>query len=169
MVVTDLADGLPMSTADLVTAVAAHRAAGRRIVFTNGCFDVLHRGHVQYLEQAGRLGDVLIVAVNSDDSVRRLKGPERPLNPVEDRAAVLAALSCVDHVVVFSDDTPVDLICLVRPDVYVKGGDYRPEALPEAPLVRALGGEVRILDHVPDRSTSRLISRIRSGGGRPNV
>jgi rfaE bifunctional protein nucleotidyltransferase chain/domain len=136
-------------------------------VFTNGCFDVLHRGHVGYLDQARRLGDVLIVAVNSDASVTRLKGPERPVNPVEDRAAVLAALGCVDHVVVFEEDNPANLIALVRPDVYVKGGDYRPELIPEAPLVRELGGEVLTLDYVPDRSTSELISRIRSSGGHP--
>ena len=131
-------------------------------MFTNGCFDVLHRGHVDYLEQAKRLGDVLVVAVNSDASVRRLKGPGRPVNPVEDRVAVLAALSSVDHVVVFDGDTPADLIALVRPDVYVKGGDYRPDLIPEAPLVRDLGGEVRTLDYLPDRSTSKIIEAIRA-------
>jgi rfaE bifunctional protein nucleotidyltransferase chain/domain len=151
---------------ELVAQVAAHRERGRRIVFTNGCFDVLHRGHVGYLEQAKRLGDVLVVAVNSDDSVRRLKGADRPVNPVEDRVAVLAALSCVDHVVVFAEDTPANLIALVRPDVYVKGGDYRPELIPEAPLVRRLGGEVRTLDYLPDRSTSKIIEQIRAGGHR---
>jgi D-beta-D-heptose 7-phosphate kinase / D-beta-D-heptose 1-phosphate adenosyltransferase len=160
-------DQATLSTADLVAEVSAHRARGRRIVFTNGCFDVLHRGHVGYLAQAKRLGDVLIVAVNSDDSVRRLKGPERPVNPVEDRVAVLAALACVDHVVVFEEDSPANLIALVRPDVYVKGGDYRPEMIPEAPLVRRLGGEVVTLDYLPDRSTSKLINRIRASGNRP--
>ncbi len=141
---------------------AAYRAEGRRIVFTNGCFDVLHRGHVAYLQQARRLGDVLIVGLNSDASVRRLKGPQRPVNPVADRVSVLSALSCVDHVTVFDEDTPLALIARVRPDVYVKGGDYRPEQLPEAPLVRELGGEVRILGYLADRSTSALIERIRS-------
>ncbi|MGC9669171.1 D-glycero-beta-D-manno-heptose 1-phosphate adenylyltransferase [Planosporangium sp. 12N6] len=160
-------DHTELSTAELAAAVAEHRRHGRRIVFTNGCFDVLHRGHVGYLTQARRLGDVLIVAVNSDDSVRRLKGPERPVNPIADRVAVLAALACVDHVVVFEEDNPVNLITLVRPDLYVKGGDYRPEMIPEAPLVRELGGEVLTLDYLPDRSTTKLIGRIRSGTARP--
>ncbi|HEX2771770.1 MAG TPA: D-glycero-beta-D-manno-heptose 1-phosphate adenylyltransferase [Micromonosporaceae bacterium] len=148
----------------LVAVVARHRAEGRRIVFTNGCFDVLHRGHVRYLEQARELGDLLIVAVNSDDSVQRLKGPDRPVNPVEDRVAVLAALSCIDHVVVFEEDSPAHLIAAVRPDTYVKGGDYPPEMVPEAPLVRRLGGEVRTLGYVPDRSTSAIIDKIRAQG-----
>ncbi|MDG4807397.1 D-glycero-beta-D-manno-heptose 1-phosphate adenylyltransferase [Micromonospora sp. WMMD1120] len=147
---------------ELDAIVAEHREAGRSVVFTNGCFDVLHRGHVRYLEQARALGDLLIVAVNSDGSVRRLKGPDRPVNPVEDRGALLAALSCVDHVVVFEEDSPAALIEAVRPDVYVKGGDYPPELVPEAPLVRRLGGQVRTLGYVPDRSTSAIIERIRS-------
>jgi rfaE bifunctional protein nucleotidyltransferase chain/domain len=119
---------------------------------------------VRYLEQARELGDLLIVAVNSDDSVRRLKGPDRPVNPVEDRVAVLAALSCIDHVVVFEEDSPAHLIAAVRPDTYVKGGDYPPEMVPEAPLVRRLGGEVRTLGYVPDRSTSAIIDKIRAQG-----
>lgn len=147
----------------LARAVAEHRRQGRRIVFTNGCFDVLHRGHVGYLNQAKRLGDVLVVAVNSDRSVRRLKGADRPVNPEADRVAVLAALSCVDHVVLFDADSPVALLEAVRPDVYVKGGDYRPELIPEASLVRRLGGEVRVLDYLYDRSTSKIIERIRAG------
>ncbi len=146
----------------LARLVDGYRAHGRRIVFTNGCFDVLHRGHVGYLAEAARLGDVLVVAVNSDESVRRLKGHDRPVNPAEDRVAVLAALASVDHVVVFEEDSPRDLIELVRPDVYVKGGDYPPELIPEAPLVRRLGGEVRAMEYLPDRSTSRVIERIRS-------
>ncbi|GAB3817496.1 D-glycero-beta-D-manno-heptose 1-phosphate adenylyltransferase [Micromonospora zhanjiangensis] len=146
----------------LGAVVERHRRAGHSIVFTNGCFDVLHRGHVRYLEQARGLGDLLLVAVNSDDSVRRLKGPDRPVNPVEDRVAVLAALSCVDYVVVFEEDSPTALIETVRPEVYVKGGDYPPELVPEAPLVHELGGEVHTLGYVPDRSTSAIIDRIRS-------
>ncbi|MEV0394521.1 D-glycero-beta-D-manno-heptose 1-phosphate adenylyltransferase [Polymorphospora rubra] len=146
----------------LAAAVDRRRAAGARIVFTNGCFDVLHRGHVRFLEQAAELGDVLVVAVNSDDSVRRLKGRDRPVNPVEDRVAVLAALSCVDYVVTFAADSPADLLRAIRPEVYVKGGDYPPDLVPESPLVRGLGGEIRILGYVPDRSTSAIIERIRS-------
>jgi rfaE bifunctional protein nucleotidyltransferase chain/domain len=148
----------------LIELVGRRRAEGRSIVFTNGCFDVLHRGHVRYLDQARSLGDLLVVAVNSDDSVRRIKGTDRPVNPVEDRVAVLAALSCVDHVVIFEEDSPAALIEAVRPDLYVKGGDYPPEMVPEAPLVRRLGGEVRTLGYVPDRSTSAVIDRIRSHG-----
>ncbi|MFI6258157.1 D-glycero-beta-D-manno-heptose 1-phosphate adenylyltransferase [Micromonospora zamorensis] len=151
-----------VDTDELDAIVAEYRKAGRSVVFTNGCFDVLHRGHVRYLEQARALGDLLIVAVNSDGSVRRLKGADRPVNPVEDRAALLAALACVDHVVVFEEDSPATLIEAVRPDVYVKGGDYPPELVPEAPLVRRLGGQVRTLGYVPDRSTSAIIERIRS-------
>ena len=153
-----------VDAAGLSRLVAARRRGGGRVVFTNGCFDVLHRGHVACLEQARRLGDALVVAVNSDASVRRLKGPRRPVNPVEDRAAVLAALTCVDAVVVFEEDSPAALIERVRPDLYVKGGDYPPELVPEAPLVRRLGGEVRILDYLPDRSTSAVIDRIRRSG-----
>ncbi|WP_343449720.1 D-glycero-beta-D-manno-heptose 1-phosphate adenylyltransferase [Micromonospora oryzae] len=149
---------------ELTAIVETQRGAGRSVVFTNGCFDVLHPGHVRYLEQARALGDLLVVAVNSDGSVRRLKGPDRPVNPVEDRVALLAALACVDHVVIFEEDSPADLIEVVRPDVYVKGGDYPPEMVPEAPLVRRLGGQVRTLGYVPDRSTSAIIDRIRAHG-----
>ncbi|MFI9387718.1 D-glycero-beta-D-manno-heptose 1-phosphate adenylyltransferase [Kutzneria sp. NPDC052558] len=152
---------------ELAGAVSAHRAAGRRIVFTNGCFDVLHRGHVAYLNQAKRLGDVLVVAVNDDSGVRRLKGPGRPVNSASDRAAVLAALSCVDHVTTFGADTTAGLITRLRPEVYAKGGDYTPEMLPETPTVRACGGEVRILDYLPDRSTTAVINRIRAEAGAP--
>ena len=146
----------------LAGIIDRHRRYGARVVFTNGCFDVLHRGHVGYLEQAAQLGDVLVVGVNSDASVRRLKGPERPVNQADDRTAVLAGLSCVDYVAVFDEDSPTALIEAVRPDVYVKGGDYRPDLVPEAALVRRLGGEVRTLDYIPDRSTSAIIERIRS-------
>ncbi|MBQ0979128.1 D-glycero-beta-D-manno-heptose 1-phosphate adenylyltransferase [Micromonospora sp. M61] len=158
-----------VDTDELDAIVAEYREAGRSVVFTNGCFDVLHRGHVRYLEQARALGDLLIVAVNSDGSVRRLKGADRPVNPVEDRAALLAALACVDHVVVFEEDSPATLIEAVRPDVYVKGGDYPPELVPEAPLVRRLGGQVRTLGYVPDRSTSAIIERIRSHSQDPSA
>jgi D-beta-D-heptose 7-phosphate kinase/D-beta-D-heptose 1-phosphate adenosyltransferase len=135
------------------------RAAGHRVVFTNGCFDVLHRGHVAYLRQARRLGDLLVVALNSDASVSRLKGPTRPVNPLEDRAGVIGALSAVDLVTAFEADSPVELLELVRPDVYAKGGDYTPEMLPETPVVEALGGEVRILDYLADHSTSAIVAR----------
>ncbi|MGE5594978.1 MAG: D-glycero-beta-D-manno-heptose 1-phosphate adenylyltransferase [Hyphomicrobiales bacterium] len=145
----------------LVARVEMYRQQGRRVVFTNGCFDILHSGHITYLNRARGIDDVLVVGLNSDDSVRRLKGPERPINTLEDRARVLAALSCVDHVVPFDEDTPVALIQLVRPDLYVKGGDYTEDTLPEAPLVRSLGGQVQILPFVEYRSTSSIIARIR--------
>lgn len=144
---------------DLLTVLAEHRAAGHRVVFTNGCFDVLHRGHVAYLRQARALGDVLVVALNSDASVARLKGPTRPVNPLVDRAGVIGALTAVDLVTAFDADSPVDLLELVRPDVYAKGGDYTPEMLPETPVVEALGGEVRILDYLADHSTSAIVAR----------
>lgn len=146
---------------ELLARLDADRRAGRRIVFTNGCFDVLHRGHTTYLEQARRLGDVLVVALNDDDSVRRLKGPERPINAAEDRAAVIAALACVDYVTVFGTDTPIPLIERIRPDVYAKGGDYTPEMLAEAEAVRAYGGELRMLDYVAHHSTTAMVERIR--------
>ncbi|WP_324191760.1 D-glycero-beta-D-manno-heptose 1-phosphate adenylyltransferase [Nocardia elegans] len=156
------AGGAVLSRAAFVEVVRRHRAEGRRVVFTNGCFDVLHAGHIAYLNEAKRLGDVLVVAVNSDSSVRALKGPDRPVNPDHDRCAVLAALSCVDHVTVFEEDTPVELLRATEPDLYVKGGDYRPEMLPETPVVREYGGEVRVLTYLADHSTSAVIERIRS-------
>jgi D-beta-D-heptose 7-phosphate kinase/D-beta-D-heptose 1-phosphate adenosyltransferase len=145
----------------LAARIAAYRHEGRKIVFTNGCFDILHRGHITYLNQAKDLGDVLIMGVNSDESVARLKGPSRPLNPLEDRIQVLAALSCVDHIVPFYEDRPDELIKLVRPDVFVKGGDYTRETLPEAPLVERLGGKVEILPYIKDKSTTGVIEKIK--------
>jgi D-beta-D-heptose 7-phosphate kinase/D-beta-D-heptose 1-phosphate adenosyltransferase len=144
--------------------LAASRAQGRRVVFTNGCFDLLHRGHVTCLSRAKSLGDVLVVGLNSDASVRRLKGADRPINAWDDRAQVLAALSCVDLVAGFDQDTPEALIRIVRPDVFVKGGDYSLASLPEAQLVEAQGGRVVILPYFEDRSTTHLIGRIRSNG-----
>lgn len=151
-----------LSTADLLREVTAHRAAGRRIVLTNGCFDVLHRGHTRYLNQAKQLGDVLVVALNDDAGVRRLKGPDRPINPIADRAGVIASLSCVDYVTVFDTDTLVPLIEELRPDIYAKGGDYTAQMLEETPAVEACGGRVSILDYVPERSTAAVVQRIRA-------
>lgn len=152
---------------ELAEAVDRARAAGRRVVFTNGCFDVVHRGHTTYLRQARELGDLLVVALNDDDSVRRLKGPERPINPAEDRAGVLAALACVDLVTVFATDTPIPLIERLRPEVYVKGGDYSPEMLSETGVVRGYGGEVVMVDYVPEHSTTAVLRRIREAAQRP--
>lgn len=150
-------------TAELVARLAPDRAAGRRVVLANGCFDLLHAGHLAYLADARALGDVLVVGVNSDASARAVKGPGRPINPVGDRVSVLAGLACVDHVVVFDEPTAVSLLEAVRPHVYAKGGDYTLARLPEAAVARRLGTDVRILPYVADRSTSSLIDRIRTG------
>jgi rfaE bifunctional protein nucleotidyltransferase chain/domain len=136
------------------------RAAGKTIVLTNGHFDLLHTGHLDYLERARALGDALIVGVNGDASTRRLKGPGRPLVPAEERARLLAALICVDAAVIFEEETAHALLRAVRPDIYVKGGDYTPATLPEAPAVVAAGGRVVILPLLPEHSTSALIARI---------
>jgi D-beta-D-heptose 7-phosphate kinase / D-beta-D-heptose 1-phosphate adenosyltransferase len=128
----------------LAARVAAYRHQGLKVVFTNGCFDIIHRGHITYLNQAKEYGDILIVGVNSDESVQRLKGPNRPINTLEDRVQVFSAMSCVDHIVAFHQDTPHELIKVVKPDIFVKGGDYTRETLPEAELVEELGGELRI-------------------------
>jgi D-beta-D-heptose 7-phosphate kinase/D-beta-D-heptose 1-phosphate adenosyltransferase len=157
---------LVADSAALAGAGDRHRREGRRIVLANGCFDILHRGHVALLNTAKTFGDVLVVAVNGDDSVRRLKGSSRPVNSLADRIEVLAALSCVDHIVAFHDDQPVELIRALRPDVLVKGGDYTADGVPESALVRALGGEVRIVDRLADRSTTATLERLRAGPAR---
>lgn len=133
---------------------------GKKVVFTNGCFDVLHRGHVEYLNQARQLGEVLVVGLNSDDSVRRLKGPGRPLMPQEDRAYILASLTAVDFVCIFSEDTPHQLIAKLKPDVLVKGSDYQLHEIVGRDVVEELGGRVVTLPIIPGRSTTDLIQRI---------
>lgn len=147
---------------ELGRRLEGHRRAGRRVVFTNGCFDILHRGHVSFLGRAKALGDVLVVAVNSDAGIRRLKGPGRPINSLDDRLQMLAALNCVDHVIAFDEDTPCELIRSFRPDLYVKGGGYTYGQLPEVGWVRAYGGEVKILPVADDHSTTAVIERVRS-------
>ncbi len=147
----------------LADLVAAARHRGERIVFTNGCFDLLHAGHVTYLEQASRLGDRLIVAVNVDETVRQLKGPERPVNPLVNRMHVLAALGFVDWVVPFAEETPERLICCLRPDLLVKGGDNDPDAIPGASCVREAGGEVRVLSYIDGVSTTSIVDSIKQG------
>jgi D-beta-D-heptose 7-phosphate kinase/D-beta-D-heptose 1-phosphate adenosyltransferase len=138
------------------------QAQGQKVVFTNGCFDLLHPGHVRYLEAARSLGDALIVGVNTDASVQRLgKEPARPVNPEGDRAALVAALACVDRVVLFGEDTPLELITALPPDILVKGGDYRLEEIVGRDVVRARGGEVKVIPLVPGYSTTALLARIR--------
>ena len=138
----------------------ALRAAGQRIVFTNGCFDILHAGHVRYLAAASAHGDVLILGLNSDASVRRLKGAARPVNEEHDRAEVVGALQSVDAVVIFGEDTAETLIAKVRPDVYVKGGDYTRTTLPEAHIVEGYGGAVAFIPLVAGKSTTDTIRRM---------
>jgi rfaE bifunctional protein nucleotidyltransferase chain/domain len=147
---------------------AAARAGGRRVVLANGCFDLLHVGHVRYLAAARALGDVLIVGLNADASVRRLKGPGRPLVPAAERAEMLAALTAVDHVVVFDDDTADRLVALLRPAVHAKGTDYTPESVPERASVRAAGGQVAIAGDSKAHSSRDLIATVldRFGGPR---
>ena len=145
----------------LLTAIEDARAEGEKIVFTNGCFDILHAGHVTYLEQARAQGDRLIVAVNDDGSVSRLKGPGRPINSVDRRMAVLAGLGAVDWVVSFAEDTPENLLAEVKPDVLVKGGDYGVDQVVGADLVTAYGGEVKVLGLVENSSTTAIVEKIR--------
>jgi D-beta-D-heptose 7-phosphate kinase/D-beta-D-heptose 1-phosphate adenosyltransferase len=147
---------------ELETLVEEARARDERIVMTNGCFDILHVGHVSYLEEAKGLGDRLIVAVNDDASVRALKGPSRPIMPLDDRMAVLAGLAAVDWVVPFSEDTPAALIARLLPDVLVKGGDYQADEIAGGEAVIKNGGEVRVLSLKAGRSTSALIDAIKN-------
>jgi D-beta-D-heptose 7-phosphate kinase/D-beta-D-heptose 1-phosphate adenosyltransferase len=156
-------DGKILGRDDLVARAATWRMAGKRIVLTNGCFDLLHAGHLSLLSQAAKLGDVLVLAINSDASVRRLKGPERPLVPQEDRAAVLAALGFVDAVTIFDEDTPLEVLQSVRPHVLVKGGDYKLEQVVGRELVESAGGRVVLVPLTPEKSTTALVERIRSG------
>jgi D-beta-D-heptose 7-phosphate kinase/D-beta-D-heptose 1-phosphate adenosyltransferase len=140
-----------------------YRAQGKKIVFTNGCFDILHSGHVSYLNRAGELGDILIVGINTDDSIKRLKGPNRPINQLRDRMQVLAGLGAVHHVIPFGsekNDTPEEVIRAVQPDIFTKGGDYSLESLPEAVTVEKLGGKIILLPLIPGRSTSLIIRQI---------
>ena len=141
------------------------RRAGRTVALANGCFDILHVGHVRYLAGARAEADVLVVGVNGDASVRRLKGPGRPLLPQDDRAVLVAALESVDHVVVFPEDDVGALLLALRPDVHCKGTDYAPDTVPEREVVRSYGGRVAIVGDPKDHDTRRLIARIRSSGG----
>ena len=154
-------DGKVLSRDALAEKAASWRMAGKRIVFTNGCFDLLHSGHLSLLETAARHGDVLVLAINSDASVRRLKGAERPLVPEAERAALLAALSFVDAVTIFDEDTPLETLKAVRPNVLVKGADYRPDQIVGRELVESYGGRVELVGLIPDKSTSALVERIR--------
>lgn len=152
---------------ELAAIVRGLQGGGRQVVFTNGCFDLLHRGHVRHLEQARALGDCLVLGLNSDRSVRALKGEGRPIVPADERAEVLAALACVDYVCIFDAPDPAGVIAALKPDVLVKGGDWAPEAIVGREIVEARGGRVLSLPYVEGASTSALIRRIlaRQAGG----
>ena len=152
-----------LSETELVDAIAHERAAGRTIAFANGCFDLLHVGHVRYLAGAAAEGDRLIVAVNDDRSVERLKGAGRPILPASDRAELVAALRGVDYVVVFADENVERLLLLLKPDVHCKGTDYTPDTVPERETVIGYGGRVAIVGDPKDHSTRDLLARIKSG------
>jgi rfaE bifunctional protein nucleotidyltransferase chain/domain len=142
--------------------VAEWKSSGHKIVFTNGCFDLLHLGHVDYLEKARALGDKLVLGLNTDDSVSRFKGPQRPIQDQDSRAHVLAALQFIDLVVFFNEDTPLDLISSLLPDVLVKGSDYLAENIVGADVVKKNGGVVKTIEYVPGYSTSRIVEKIRN-------
>lgn len=150
--------GKSLALSDLLKALEPLRS--KKIVFTNGCFDLLHIGHVRYLQQAKSLGDLLVVGVNSDESVRRLKGPTRPLQVEQDRAEILAALGAVDFSIIFSEDTPLELIKKIKPNVLVKGGDWKVEQIVGSDFVLSYGGQVKSLQFVDGRSTTNIINKI---------
>lgn len=150
----------PLTLKETAVRLDAERFAGRRIVFTNGVFDILHAGHVQTLHRAKELGDVLVVGINSDASVRRLRGPQRPINREGDRLALVAALDVVDYALIFAEDTPAEMIRALRPDTHVKGGDYMADTLPEIDAVREVGAQVAILPLLDGRSTTNVINQI---------
>lgn len=148
------------SREQLAAILAGERARGRRVVFTNGCFDLLHVGHIRYLQKARQLGDLLVLGLNSDASIQRLKGPKRPLIGEEERAHILAALDCIDHVTIFDEDTPLELLETLRPDILVKGGDYTPETVVGRELVESYGGRVELIQFVDGKSTTNIIDKI---------
>lgn len=150
-----------LDPATLAQRLDAHRRAGRRIVFTNGCFDLLHVGHTRLIEAARREGDVLVVGLNDDASVRRLKGPGRPLQPEDERAELVASLRWVDYVTIFREDTVDAILRRLRPDVHAKGTDYRPGTLPERATAEAIGARIAIVGDPKDHATKDLIARIR--------
>jgi rfaE bifunctional protein nucleotidyltransferase chain/domain len=152
--------GNVVSLAELIKIRQELRRAGKRVVFTNGCFDILHRGHIDYLTKARALGDILIVGVNSDNSVRQLKGPGRPIVSEEDRAVILAALAVVDYVSIFAEETPSELIRALVPDVLVKGADWPVDEIVGREVVEAAGGSVQTIEYLPDRSTTGIIQKI---------
>ncbi|MCH8271839.1 MAG: D-glycero-beta-D-manno-heptose 1-phosphate adenylyltransferase [Candidatus Marinimicrobia bacterium] len=155
--------GEVIETEELNRLIEESRSDGLKIVFTNGVFDILHAGHLDYLNRSKKLGDILIVGVNTDESAKAIKGPDRPFNGEEDRAALLAGLECVDYVTLFSETTPIKLISLLKPDLLVKGADYSADEVVGKELVESFGGEVKLISFKEGFSTSRLIDKIKSG------
>ncbi len=159
-----------LSRTALAAEVQGRQQAGERAVFTNGCFDLLHLGHIRYLQESRALGDFLVLALNSDESVRLLKGESRPLVSEQERAEIMAALTCIDYVTIFSDRTASPLLEILQPAIYVKGADYAgaqagsidSERLPEAKVVQAYGGTVRLISYLPHHSTTELITKIKN-------
>ena len=145
---------------NLKTVISAAKLEGKKIVFTNGCFDILHIGHIRYLQEAKALGDLLVVGINSDESVRALKGEGRPVNDQQERAEIIAALECVDYVVIFTETNPLDVLSQLEPHFHVKGGDYRGKSLAEAGLVSSYGGKVVLVGETAGKSTTALIAKL---------
>ena len=147
--------------AEITIIIKELKAVGKKIIFTNGCFDIIHAGHVEYLQEAAELGDVLIIGLNSDESVKRLKGRNRPINSQIDRAKVLSGLATVSYILIFEEDTPYMLIDHIKPDVLVKGGDWQPDEIVGADIVQANGGSVRSLSYKEGNSTSSIIEKMK--------
>ena len=156
-------DRTPLSLTEVVTIITPLRKKGKTVVTTNGCFDILHSGHVQYLSDAAACGDILIVGINSDSSVKKLKGSTRPVQCEIDRAFILGSLKMVDYVFIFSEPDPCLFLDIIKPDIHVKGGDYTPEKLPETAVVEKHGGKIVIVPFLPGHSTSSVIQRITTG------
>ena len=154
--------GKVLTINNLVSEINELKKQGKKIVSTNGCFDILHVGHVRYLQQSANLGDILVVCLNSDRSVKALKGPTRPLNNENDRAEVLAGLASVDYVVIFDDDTPVKYLAQIKPDIHTKGGDYDVNNLPEAKVVMDNGGKLEFIQFVDGKSTTNIINKMKN-------
>ncbi|MCX7981786.1 MAG: D-glycero-beta-D-manno-heptose 1-phosphate adenylyltransferase [Syntrophales bacterium] len=161
--------GQILTREELLTVINTLHREGKKIVFTNGCFDLIHIGHVRYLREAKKLGDVLIIGLNSDESVKRLKGPGRPIINQEDRAEILSSLEFVDFVTVFEEDTPINIISVIEPDVLVKGGDWPVEEIVGNEVVKKRGGKVVTLPFTEGKSTTRIIQRILEGHQKQSV
>ena len=154
--------GKVLTINELVSEVQDLKQHNKKIVSTNGCFDILHVGHVRYLQKSASLGDILIVCLNSDRSVKALKGDSRPLNNENDRAEVLASLACVDYVVIFDEDTPVNYLAQIKPDIHTKGGDYDVNTLPEAKVIMDNGGKLEFINFVEGKSTTNIINKMKN-------